>query len=242
MTAIAYVYTSDGFVVGADGLGVNAKTKDAMKRNVIKLFPLIRPGINLVCGWAGAASIQAKDGRAFNFSEETERIQSVLANKQFTDDALECAVEFGSELYSRLLSEHGPVLQFPALLADGIVASALLAGYVKVGRYKTVISTCSKIEFGHDDGKLRCPQITTFGMDDHLQLFTGHDDLWREIKRSVLPPLALREAEELVKLYLDRCASNNPAVYGGHIHIATVTRQKFAWSIPPQRCAPQEAL
>jgi hypothetical protein len=240
MTAIAYFYMSDGFVVGADGLGVSAQTKEVSRTNVTKLLPLITPRINLVCGWAGAASIQAADGRAFNFSTETKRIQGVLAKKEFKDNALECAVEFASELYSRLLSKHGSVLQFPALFANGIVANAVLAGYVDVTGYKTTLSTCSKIEFGHEDGKLLCPQITTVGMDDHLQLFTGHDELWREIRKSI--PLTLREAEELVKLYLERCTTNNPALYGGHIHIATVTRQKFTWSVPPQSVLRKEAM
>ena len=85
MTVIAYALTPEGFVVGADSRLVFEDTRQVVTDCQRKLIHLRAPGVDMVCGWAGATVIGSKDGPGFDLTDETERIGERLSKDRLED-------------------------------------------------------------------------------------------------------------------------------------------------------------
>ncbi|HWF13841.1 MAG TPA: hypothetical protein VG272_08915, partial [Candidatus Acidoferrales bacterium] len=79
MTAIVSVYTPEGFVVGADGLRVDANGVDVTD-TAVKIFPIIHPDLIGVHAWAGTTYLFSLGRPLFSFSEEADSLMKELSN------------------------------------------------------------------------------------------------------------------------------------------------------------------
>lgn len=149
MTAIAYVYTQEGFVVGADGRRRDL-TGQICSEKAVKLFSLARPRVALICGWAHAISFPANDRTVFDLSRETLEIESDLTENVFEHGLADYVVAFCKDLYRRIQGTHGPVLEGPLRFPDRVVANALIVVYVP---------TCSKVMLKHRGGNFMRPEM-----------------------------------------------------------------------------------
>jgi hypothetical protein len=95
MTAIASVYTPEGFVVGADGREC-LPNGDKLSDNKCKLFPAKADGTNAVYGFAGCVKVGS-----FDILLESHKIEYELRDKRFKSLA-DYALKLSEILYYRL--------------------------------------------------------------------------------------------------------------------------------------------
>jgi hypothetical protein len=233
MTAIAYVYTSEGFVVGADGLRVDASTNRDVTHTAQKIFLIKHPNFSGIQAWAGASRLFSLGGEPFIFSEESEHLMNNLSQISVNSLA-DYATHLASEIYQRLLAYNGPVIRNTSLVSKDQVARGLLVGSIN-GRVES-----AQIMFPHQNGFLLPPVLrevseapTTFC------IFSGSALVWSDLQRSnVSPPTSLAEGTHLIRTYIQRCADKRYEYVdcrniGGHIHIAAITSQRTWWLDPP---------
>jgi len=84
-TAIARIYTKEGFVVAADGRRLSGKTGDIASDDVQKIFPLVRAGCNMAFSVAGVAQLVSEIGM-FDFGLETVQAALTIAEAGSPDN------------------------------------------------------------------------------------------------------------------------------------------------------------
>jgi hypothetical protein len=104
MTAIAYVRTPKGFVVGSDGRGEN-KLGETTHENLRKLIPLKGPCVDLICGWAGADKVPSEN-EPFRLSKETKRIGRALSGVQLGERYVEEFCKKLRQSFATQISEY----------------------------------------------------------------------------------------------------------------------------------------
>jgi hypothetical protein len=129
MTAVASVYTPEGFAIGADGRRRDGGTGLVTDENVQKVFRLSGTNFSLGLAWAGAVVFRQLSGDLFNFAEESKLAGKKLEAGNFRHLS-EFAVAFADEIYFRCGKYSGTNIPLYEALSDGNIACVQLVGYV----------------------------------------------------------------------------------------------------------------
>jgi hypothetical protein len=91
--------------------------------------------------------------------------------------------------------------------------------------------------FKHQDGQAQVPCLAVYdSVENDFLLLSGSAILFERFDRPENTTLTL--AAKSVREYTQDCVDQSFTVpdcasFGGHIHVATVTRDGFSWVIPP---------
>jgi len=229
MTAIASIYTTQGFVVGSDSL---RSKRNGEELSVQKIFLFNHPALNGAHAWTNAEEISRSNQPPFRFSQHTQELLAAKANGVHKCLA-DLVAETADELYKRLLDYCPGGVIDPCVLSDTEVASAVFVAYLD-NRPQRV-----NLVFPHHKGLLSNPYLkpTRPALDDFF-LLAGSLRVWEDVKPPA-PPASLADAIDLVTKYLNRCVEkrfdyDDCKTIGGDIHIAKVTPQKADWEFAPK--------
>jgi hypothetical protein len=235
MTALVSVYTPEGFVMGADGLRMDANGADVTDA-AQKIFPIAHPNLIGHHAWAGTTSLLFLGKPQFNFSEESQDLMKELSNTPVTSLS-DYVSRLGAALYQRLLASAGPVIPNIRTATENVVVRGVFAGYVDGGAGRV------QILFPHQNGVLSPPRLTEVSEAGALSGFcivSGSKLIWNEMKsRGISEPTSLVEAAHLIYSYIHLCADKRHEYpdcknIGGHIHIVASTSEKTWWMESPR--------
>jgi hypothetical protein len=225
MTAVVSTYTSDGFVIGADGLRKELNGF-ITSRKAQKIFPIQRDGMPAAFAWAGQTRLEYADRSDFDFIEETSpaiaRIKVGISAEQF-------ARELASDLMTRVNDHNGNTpIPMVGRKANEVVR-CLLVGYWNNNPFRTELS------FLQENGIIVLNADTTPLKVQDFRVFSGSAIVLDETDVDCC--MSLNSCIDTVREYIQKCADNKIDHYcrsiGGHIHIATITPESFKWIIPP---------
>lgn len=248
MTVISWVYTPEGFAIGADGRRLQADGK-LVTESAQKVF-LFQPceDVALAYAWTGNVRLDFA-GKYFDFIQASERVFAELRRERFgccgssnpvlpqqvATDTAGYLEEFARRLFRELHAFlGGDVLYRPnvGLPIPAQFAKVLLIGYYHGQRFDAELS------FSHSNGILDDPYLDgPDACDGGLMVFTGSDDVFTKWP----PPFsldALDKAVEAVRAYIRHCideptSSGGLSTFGGHIHIAKVLPREVDWVEEP---------
>jgi hypothetical protein len=230
MTAIASAFTSEGFVIGADGRQLD-KDKKIFTEFSQKIFNFRHRHVNVVYAWCGETCV-------INQSNEV-----IFDLYTITDAALSAAFQVAGRQF------FPSIQQICTGIYEGIIKSPVVRQITNADSLPE--SKARMLLNGYFDGQ---PFMTEFHVleTDRIRvqaervlmpipaptrnLFNG---CTRENKKyeSVLPTTAL-EALKLVSDYIQECIENSDAdcsAIGGHRHIAILTPDGFYWVDAPKK-------
>jgi hypothetical protein len=224
MTAIAAVHTSEGFVVGADGL--RQSTLGQMLDGQ-KLFSFESRDICLGYAWCGHTVVWDDDNPSlifFDFRAATEPILKLVALSDYVD--FEGFVHnFRTILAVQITSS---TLQGRDWVADcdKKIARMLLIGYLQGEPFLAQV----KVE------KIKSEACVSFGLlvlPKTLIAFSGCESVTAENGLDRLPK-SPEDARLLIHEYIKRCVDDpNCRGYGGTVHVAKITPDAFIWMNGP---------
>jgi hypothetical protein len=243
-TAIARIYTPDGFVIAADGRKLNGQTGEVANDEVQKIFPLHYQAGDMSCAIAGVAQF-ARDYGLFDFGAEAGRAALAIAKRQARNH-----YEY-SELLAREICRSLEVFS-PASLCSGTERATrlFLDGYFD-GR-----PVRSKIELTYRTNgadvqvspeELVPGEVKVYGSKLIWAMLFGslaHNrlPLYRQACQMAKPTAMAQATRVALNVIRAHCCpeamSIDPemcAAVGGHIHIATVTQSDgFKWALGPR--------
>jgi hypothetical protein len=245
-TAIFRTYTSEGFVIAADGLRLKLGDPNYHKEDVQKIFPIEDENKTLAFGLAGCIYTSNDDVAAFDFSVEADKAAKALTTRRPAD--LTRYAELFSGIINKSLAaakREGRIAEYPTCseIEPTREPGSRIAELVFVGYYERRPSW-TDVRFWHDNQKLKPAQIYSERMrPGQLKicgsrtvsdlLYAKNDPRFDAFRRPAPPnqeDLALSEAIIVAESYIRACSSEvgrqvdeNCASIGGHIHIATIT-------------------
>lgn len=256
------VYTSEGFIVAADGRCRNAQTGPIKSDCDQKIFPIANPGRILAYAVQGTTAIDdTQTGkRALDLLLAVKESIGYLDATPSRHDLNWYASRLWPHVQNALLEankkhDFGP---FPALNND----PSLLFQIILCGFYRNKPSY-AEIQFAHKDQKIVQPRVNNYGHISPVvtygsfkvaeQLFKGNYPEFTAFRTPVMNPrnwknLTLGNGTEIATNYIRACSSDEGRKIdkevcdgiGGHIHIAEITPTEFRWRIPPEEKATQE--
>jgi hypothetical protein len=231
MTAIAWVYTPQGFVIGADGRQLDPEMR-IESDNIVKIASYSAANVQAVGAWTGNLIFGSTLSR-FEVKLQASEIAETFRGKVFPT-LWEYAGSVAWEIFTRFQEwmERSKDIIDPALTE---VAQMRLLGYVND------LPQAASIYLRASSGALIEPEAgePRDPLSADLKLFTGNIEVWDSLKRSgsIHPSSSQADAEEMIGTYIDSCAAVAvPGVnsIGGHTHIAVATRSGLRWLIPPK--------
>jgi hypothetical protein len=231
MTAIVSVYTSDGFIVGADGLRVAADKSTILSETAQKLFLFQTNATQLIYAWCGTTQFFGRDGNClFDFLVQTHPLLTMASLYGPTDFvAFLHFIRTGLDTIlrqSRLVKSGD---SFPIDL-NSELARVLLVGYFKGEPCKAEIATFLQ------NGMLMpvtIPQIQ-FPSQHARDIFSGSKKAFARFEQTY--PQDRDQAIGFVRDYIQACIENpDPGqIFGGRIHMAELNPMGFRWVDAPQ--------
>ena len=231
MTAIVSIYTSDGFIIAADGLRVGSDKSTVVSESAQKLFPFQTNDAQVVYGWCGTTQFFGHNGEClFDFIAQTQPLLSVASVYAPTDFvAFLHFIRIGLDTLlrqSRLIKKGD---SFPVDL-NGELARMLLVGYFRNEPCKAEIGVFTQ------DGFLMpvaIPQVQV-PLKYARDVFSGSKKAF-ELFEGIYPKNR-DDALSFVRGYIQACVeSPDPGqIYGGRIHIAELNPSGFRWVDAPQ--------
>jgi hypothetical protein len=232
MTAIASVYTPEGFVIGADGRQTD-ENGTISDDSITKLFGCRAANIRAIFSWTGCASLQG-NGDTFDFKDHSLDVLKQLKDEEFNTMA-DFLTAFSLGFYERLLSwvsESGCEFRHQD---DPRWARLQMLGFVDA------TPAIAEAHFPFLRGLPMKPGLVT-GLDRpsaHLTIFAGSRlayDMMRA-EGSMIPCESLESGRELIDRYIQVCSecngSGSPNRIGGKIHIAAITPLSCHWLVAP---------
>jgi hypothetical protein len=221
VTAIAFVHTPDGFVVGAEGRQINSVTNTIQSDTAQKIFPFESETIRVAYAWTGTTQVDALDQTCiYDLNESTERLlraADLLGRTSWAD--------FVARFCDGLRVVLPPCIE----AAPREIAKIALIGFFNRVPCKAII-------------KIRYPRsLLVFDLQIQIpaqyqkQIFTGAERVYDPYKSQ--QPQNIVEAIRFVRDYILDCIESEEADckgMGGHLHIATVTSEAFSWVVPPR--------
>lgn len=231
-TTIVRIYTSQGFVVGADGRKYNPDLKEKVDDSVQKIFPIQQPGRQLVYALSGTVDLTPKNSTEviFDIAAEIDRMVNILAGVR-----LKSLWHFAGALSEQLTEMPDHAKQ--AVNGDENPTIIYLDGYYD-GRPKRALV---KIFY---DGQV--PEVTTEELPHGYQIGCGSQSIIETLSNEADNRLAkyrtpswqvdykdrtLSDAIEIAKCWLSSHCSEeavtiDPAciTMGGRKLISTITR------------------
>ena len=191
-------------MVGADSRLVFEDTRQVVTDCQRKLIHLRAPGVDMVCGWAGATVIGSKDGPGFDLTDETERIGERLSKDRLED-------QYVKTLSEKLRESCTDQLARLRSWKDG--TAALFVGY----SYNR-----SQVHAQHWIWDLRSePRKKDY---PHMCKYRVHSGCceFEACDTNRLPtPTCLKTGEDGLRRYIECCKANCPK-YGGETLIVTI--------------------
>jgi hypothetical protein len=250
-TAIIRSYIPEGFVIAADGRKRYAGDPSQLVDTTQKIFDL---GPGVAASFTGEVELTPEGSPevVFDFRAEILSASADLKNRIFPDlraFGLRLAAIVSKKLSGAVAS--GKVANFPERPSDLIpngshIASVLLDGFYSRNPQRV------KIAFWHIEQELQKPKISDEDVFPGHRLAVGSSLVYQALFFSEDPRLAayrkriretpsLKDLVELCRNYVLAC-SDPVAIeidpkcsdIGGHVHVATITREEgFRWAIPP---------
>ena len=252
-SAIILFYTSDGFLIAADGRArINGSVSSDM---TTKIFHISEPNRSLAYAFGGSVALTDKDDSGiilFDFRDEA--VQAIRSlKKTWYDDLPTYAKKLAKRLQNKLERARRneriePLKEDPT----GLVACLLLAGYYAKS------PSAVMVEFRHEEQMLLPPRITPLKLDQgynplmtygsekvRQQVFfaeTPEFSAYRVPRVNIEEKVTLSEVADAANKYILACSdpaailidAEHCAGIGGHIHMARVTPQRgFEWIVPP---------
>lgn len=235
MTVIACAYTSEGFVIGADGLRVDPRTGQDVTSTAQKIFSIAHPDFHGVHAWAGASWLFSLGKEPFVVSEEARS-----AIKEFSGSPMPSLIAYvtriGIRIYKRLLAyNHGTKWLNPDLVSqNNEIFGGMFVGYIDDRAWMVQIS------FPCINGTLLPPILNKVcEAPTEFIMFSASKSAWDDMQHTTSAPESLVEAAEVVRKYVQLCIDKRYEYedcknMGGYIHMAAVAPEKFYWVIPPK--------
>lgn len=251
-SAILLFYTSEGFLMAADG---RARIQQAvLSETMTKIFPIRQLGCHLAYAFAGTVAFTDKDDEdavLFDFRNEAIKVIESLGTSDH--DSLESYTHaISDQLYRRLVAAKKNVRMEPFKETQAYIAYLFIAGYFKNRPGWAVV------EFSRDGQTPLMPFVqqkplvkgyrpmVTYGSPIVAQHVLDMDDpvfaAYRVPKIHSEEHVTIAEAANVASKYIAAC--NGPeglrldakicAAIGGHIHMAAINKEGFAWLIPPK--------
>ena len=254
-TAIAILYSPEGFALAADGRGTTES--GIATETAQKIFPICEDGKKLAYCMAGHIGFISNDGRyVFDFRSETAKslqetdtsgAKSLCEYVKLLCEPIEAKLR--SVMDGENSSSYPTDAPCPEEPETYVIARIFFDGY-----YRGIPAQATAV-FRHENRTL----CKTFVASDLVlrdvlrgsgsplisEKLRGNSGDWLDsyrvkLERPTWPTLA--EATELVKGYVDACCDPRAleldkercAFIGGHIHAATITKSEgFRWVIEP---------
>ena len=252
MTAIAMVYVGPGFVVAADGRrrwadqrSVDESMKLQETENQQKIFEAQFKGRDIAYALTGLAFNQDK---TFDLFEESRKTAALLQNATL-QNINEYVRAFGNSIANAYAAarrdgrfDHFGINSFCRdPLQQNSLATIFMAGYFRKHDPSLVMITIS-----HKDQIVVQPELLVqtppqnpllSGSAIAELMYGKRDPRFARYFRNLSRDGTLKDAEEYARNYIEACsdpiaADIDPACggIGGHIHMATVTKQEgFNW-------------
>jgi hypothetical protein len=232
MTAIAGVWTPNGFVLGADGLTKNEHGQTICEHTQKIFFASKVPDYNLAYAWCGNTALNLPNGW-FDFFETSADVVRYLASQTITGPADRFIRAFSVLVHDHLVVRLGgmmiPTQKFQ--LRDDLIACLSFMGFVD----GTPIA--KQVFFLHDKYQLESPRICDpEGLKPGLPLvISGPSSVLDRPRLSLVRDLqdGIRAVQNCIQECIDAPRMKNDPEYGGRIHIAIVTLDKTDWAEPP---------
>jgi hypothetical protein len=226
MTLIASVWSPEGFAISADGLQV--ETGKPPKYEAQKIFQSsFRNGTGFALACSGTCQIGFGPDRSFDFIERAQWAIDELAAEPFPSEAADYFNEIGQRLFSELAySISDPEISESRLLFVG---------------YGNGITLWAEIVFSNTGTRFYPPVLARVTRKPRqFIVFAGSTTVYgdMQVAGKLFQPLSLQEAIDMVREYAQTCVESSKSVedcsnLGGHIHVATVTKDGFKWIVPP---------
>lgn len=204
-TALLYCGTSEGFVIGADSLGVNLQTGRAYDYET-KIFAFENSLLSVVFGWAGCVKVIGSSFGAVDLVTETYESLSRLASKN----------SFASDLANDLRRK----LSIFGVNTTGRHATGIFLSFVNGAQL------VSEIAISKNGRSYDCATEEGTANGD-VGIVSGP-----EVKFD--KPVSLSQARGTIDDYINNAIANSkyPDI-GGYAHIGKLTSEGFDWIIPP---------
>lgn len=260
-TAIARMYSKEGFAVAADGRGSRADGRGSNIENAQKIFPINDAEKSLAYTFAGMVQFFSEDNpdkSVFDFVTETEKaVRSVGIGtaSSAVEFVQQLCVPLEAKLRSVVTANGGaafptnePIAERPGVYQ---IAHIFFDGYFQ-GIPRQMLAT-----FLHQNQCLLKTEtswntpvpnvLSGYGSKIVFDLVGGREDGWAASYRTQPrepQALSLKEAETSVRNYVAACCDSRAMevdpehcwAIGGHIHIATITKSDgFKWVQEPIR-------
>jgi hypothetical protein len=233
MTAIAYIYTPEGFVIGADGRQSTEEmgTLYVESDSVTKISFFNSGNVHGAYAWTGPTRFQW-GASVFDLKEASLKVAFDL--KEMTFDSLEeFTTEFGLSVHEEFKSWLNSTGAEFGDLSNPEMAKAILVGYESG---KPAVTT---VYFPIENGEWKNPRLGKVPeLTRELKVLTGHEAAFREMTANgqIQDCSTLSEGKSLIYDYIAACASA-PIIghntIGGHIHVAAITSADSGWMILP---------
>ena len=267
-TAIVKAYTSEGFVIGADGRVRQDETGIVVTDSTQKIFPIVESNRTLAYALYGNITITdtADHKLVLDLASEIHKSVAAMSRRESRHDINWYVSKLWPTAYESLLKarrDHniGP---FPDAADDrGIIAHVLFYGYYRDEPVEV------DLQFRHESQKIVRPRLSSLpvqrierlpldirGSKKVADLLINSDDSrfarFRTPAMRLLTRkrLSLSEGIEIAEKYISACDSDegravDPTIcagIGGHIHIAAITATGFNWIKEPMQdcCATQK--
>jgi hypothetical protein len=251
-SAILLFYTSEGFLMAADG---RARSQQAvLSETMTKIFPITQPGRHLAYAFAGTVAFTDKDNEdavLFDFRDEAMKvIESLCTLDHGSLESYTSAVS--DQVYSRLVAAKENVRMEPFKETQAYIAYLFIAGYFKnqpgwaVAEFSRYGQT-PLLPIVHQKPLAKGYRpLVTYGSPIVAQHVLDMDDpvfaAYRVQKIHAEEQVTIAEAANVASKYIAACKGPEGlkldaqicVAIGGHIHMAAITTEGFAWLIPPK--------
>ena len=261
-TGLVRIFTSAGFVVGADGLMMRTTTEGnsatVEKEAVQKIFPLQQRGRELLYALTGTVGITSdKTGEiGFDFLAEANTAVNSMANlRESTLYGYVTKVCRAINMRLRAAKSVGAIGTYPTSphVYEGELGETIAEIFFD-GYYGGLPATV-RGRFFHEDQRQPKTEVVVESLSDTRiygstkiahALYNTTDPRFDKYRLPPLGPngrISLETGVSLVQNYFRACADpvafeldpQSCSAIGGHIHIARVTPQAgFEWIIPPK--------
>jgi hypothetical protein len=252
-TAIFSCYTTGGFVLAADGRGLDEVTLEVSSDEIQKVFRADGPGRVLGYAITGTAALTSDEGEiVIDIAREAQRAADSLSTRR-TKNLEGYAIRFCALIYKALRDAQSSnrISRFskcPPPNANPLETPETIVTFIMTG-YCNGTPAFIRARIFHENGVLREPEIyrerleETFmsGVPEVARLLFEDSDATFAAYRRPIPknrPTTISEASEIAEQYVLACSSPeamalNPGAskaIGGRILIANITRDRgFQW-------------
>jgi len=231
MTVLVAASSPVGFAIAADGRRVSTNG-EYWSDSAQKIWSAVYPRkFAIAYGWCGNTRLETRVN-AFDFPSVSQEVFDDVNDT--VDDAKPEALfkNFVQGVHLRLKSFlEGVDSSLSNVTLPEVIAQVLLVGYVGQNPVQFIAT------FAHQKGQVQVPCLRSYdAAEDDLLLLSGSATLFSKL---VGPENASLEiATETVRRYTQDCVDHQCTIedcssFGGHVHVANVTKDGFHWVIPP---------